>query len=269
MQAASNIAAPQKLDERPWPRQYTVNGTQFSVYRPELDSWTNNQLQCRAVMAVRIGTATDDSGKEAGQYRYGVVWLKARTETDTQGRQVTLNEVAVTKVNFPTGREQEAQYQSMLQSVTANKSLAVSLDQLEAALAIATSRKSQPLQVANAPPDIIFSFVPAVLVHVDGEPVWRPSGLAGVEKAINTRALLLRYQGRFYLGYADHWASSATITSGWAAAPVVPPPLLQVMQAAEATNQAPSRGDIPPNLAEEFRAAANFPPSMSAPIPPN
>ena len=39
-------------DERPWPRQYNVNGTKFSVYRPELDSWANNQLQCRAVMAV-------------------------------------------------------------------------------------------------------------------------------------------------------------------------------------------------------------------------
>ena len=247
---AATSTAPKAPEYRPWPRQYTVNGTQFSVYRPELEGWTNNQLQARAVMAVRIGTAADNS--DAGPYRYGVVWLKARSETDTQGRLVTLSDVAVTKVNFPSARDQEAQYQSMLQSVTAGKSLTMSLDQLESELAIADIRKGQPLQVGNTPPDIIFSVTPAVLVHVDGEPVWRASGVAGVEKSINTRALLLRYQGRFYLGYADHWASSAQVHAGWAAAPTVPAPLLQVMQAAEATNQAPPKGELPPNIAESF-----------------
>lgn len=240
-------AAAKTQDDHSWPRPYTVNGTQFSVYRPELESWSGNQLQCRAVMAVKAGGAADDSVD-----RYGVVWLKARTDTDTQGRLVTLTDIAVTRVNFPGARDQEAQYQSMLQTVTAGKGLTVSLDELEAALAIANVRKAQPLQVGNAPPDIIFSFTPAVLVPVDGEPVWRASGVAGVEKAINTRALLVRYQGRFYLGYADHWASSAALHSGWGAATSVPPPLLQVMQAAEATNQAPPKDDIPPNIAESF-----------------
>ena len=181
-----------------------------------------------------------------------MVWLKARTETDTQGRLVTLRDVAVTRASFPSGRDQEAQYQSMLQSVTVGKSLIVSLDQLEAAQAIASTRKSQPVQVSNTPPEIIFSFAPAVLLHLDGEPVWRSSGVAGVEKAINTRALLLRYQGRYFLGYAGHWASSSAILSGWTAAPAVPPQVTQVMQAAEATNQTPARGQIPPNLADAF-----------------
>src|SRR6478735_9716289 len=168
MPASVQAAAPphkadQKIEQRPWPRNYTVNGTQFSVYRPELESWTNNQLQARAVMAVRMGPSSDDPGP----YRYGVVWLKARTDTDTQGRLVSLRDVAVTRTSFPSGREQEAQYQSMLQSVTIGKSLTVSLDQLEAALAIATTRKSQPVQVNNTPPDIIFAFEPAVLIHLD------------------------------------------------------------------------------------------------------
>src|SRR6185312_7263443 len=222
MASASLQAAPapqkadRKIEQRPWPRNYTVNGTQFSVYRPELDSWTSNQLQARAVMAVKVGAASGEPG--TGSYRYGVVWLKARTDTDTQGRVVNLHDIAVTRASFPSGRDQEAQYQSMLQSVTQGKSLTVSLDQLEAALAIAATRKSQPVQVNNTPPEIIISFAPSVLVHLDGDPVWRPAGVPGVEKAINTRAQLLRYQGRFFLGYAGHWASSGAIGSGWAAA---------------------------------------------------
>jgi len=66
-------AASKTQDDRPWPRQYNVNGTQFSVYWPELDSWTNNQLQCRAVMAVRTPAVTDDTGKPQEPRRYGVV----------------------------------------------------------------------------------------------------------------------------------------------------------------------------------------------------
>src|SRR5690349_11606329 len=82
--AAPPQRADQKIEQRPWPRDYTVNGTQFSVYRPELEGWTNNQLAARAVMAVKVGSSSDGPGS----YRYGVVWLKARTETDTQGRLV-------------------------------------------------------------------------------------------------------------------------------------------------------------------------------------
>src|ERR1700748_2989424 len=119
--AGSAAGASKTQDDRPWPRQYTVNGTQFSVYRPELDSWSNNQLQCRAVMAVKTAAGTDDTGAPQERHRYGGVWLKSRTETDTQGRLVALSDVTVMKINFPTARDQEAQYQSMLQSVTAGK----------------------------------------------------------------------------------------------------------------------------------------------------
>lgn len=256
-QAAPARPAIEKVAERSWPRDYTVNGTRFSLYPPELDSWTNNQLQCRVVMAVKT-PMMDDAGRSNEQFRHGVVWLKARTETDIQGRLVSLSDLTVTRVNFPGARNQEAQYQSLLQTATAGKSLVVSLDQLEAALAVAGSRRLAQQSVGNVPPEIIIASSRSVLVRVDGEPVWRAAGVAGIERAINTRALLLRYQGRYYLGYAGHWASSAAITSGWAATPVVPSPLLQVMRASEATNQIPDSKGIPPYLAQAF-ANGQFP----------
>jgi hypothetical protein len=222
-----------------------VNGTQIVLLRPELDSWNNNQLFARAVMAVAPPGAAD-------QYRYGVVWLKARTETDIQGRLVTLSDLVVTNANFPSNKDKEAQYQSMLQRVAAGKRMVVSLDHLEAVLAAANWKPPQEVRVNNAPPEIILSYTPSVLVHVDGAPVWRPSGIAGVERAINTKALLLRHQGRFYLGYAGHWASSAAIAKGWAPAASVPAPLLHIMAASEEGNQAPAQKDLPLNLAGAF-----------------
>jgi hypothetical protein len=252
LQAATPVAT-SRADQASWPRQYTVDGTQLSLYRPELESWSGNQLQARAVMAVKTGTATDSSGKAVDRNSYGVVWLKARTDTDKQGRLVTLNNVSVTKTNFPAAADRQTQYQGLLQSAMQDKAVTVSLDQLESALAVANSKQTTAqVQVNNTPPEIIFSFTPAVLVPIDGEPVWRSSGTAGLDKVINTKAVLLRYQGRYYLGYADHWASSSALDKGWTAAATVPAPLQQAMQAAEAANRVPSREALPPGFAAAF-----------------
>jgi hypothetical protein len=250
---AAPPAATSRADQASWPRQFTVDGTQLSLYRPELESWSGNQLQARAVVAVKTGTATDSAGKAVDRNSYGVVWLKARTDTDKQGRLVTLNNVSVTKTSFPAATDRQAQYQGLLQSAMQGKAVSVSLDQLESALAVAGSKQATAqVQVNNTPPEIIFSFTPAVLVPIDGEPVWRSSGTAGLDRVINTKAMLLRYQGRYYLGYADHWASSGALDKGWTAAATVPAPLQQAMQTAEAANRVPSGQALPPGFATAF-----------------
>src|SRR5215831_16697458 len=94
--------APPTIDARPWPRTYTVDGTQFQLFRPQLDSWTGDRLTARAVMAVKTGTAD--------QQTLGVLWLSARTETDKDALEVTLTDIAVDRDSFPGARTQEAAY---------------------------------------------------------------------------------------------------------------------------------------------------------------
>src|SRR4051794_39061660 len=100
LQAVKATAVVQRSDSRPWPRRYSVNGTEFLLLRPELDSWNKDQLFARAVMGVKTSSA-------AAPYRYGVVWLKARTETDIQGRLVSISDLVVTDANFPSNKDQE------------------------------------------------------------------------------------------------------------------------------------------------------------------
>jgi hypothetical protein len=47
-------------------------------------SGSGAELQARAVMAVRTGETKDASGRPVTQQDYGVLWLKARTETDKE-----------------------------------------------------------------------------------------------------------------------------------------------------------------------------------------
>jgi hypothetical protein len=247
-------SAPSTIDARPWPRTYTIDGTKFQLYRPQLDTWTGNQLKARAAMSVFTGTSKDAKGNVVQEQTYGVLWVSARTDTDKDAREVTLTNITFDRAKFPASPDSEARYLALAQKISPGTDLVVSLDQLEASLALLNSQqKVASLPVNNTPPDILFSFEPAVLILIDGEAVWKPAGVAGVERTVNTRALLLRYQGKVYLGYGSHWASAASLAGPWTGAASVPPALDQVMQKAVAANQAPASKDVPKDIADEFK----------------
>jgi len=227
--AAEPAPAPKTIDARPWPRPYRVDGVEFSLYRPEIDSWSGDTLKARAVMAVKTGETKDASGKAVAQQDYGVIWLTARTETDKEAREVVLDRLTIDRASFPTAKDQEARYLALARKVAPTTSLVASLNQLEASLALTQAGKapevSQP--VDNDPPEILFAFQPTLLVLIDGDPVLRPTGVAGVERVINTRAMLLKSQGEFYLTRNDKWAQAASLDGPWVAAAKAPPAVAQ------------------------------------------
>ena len=227
--AAEPAPAAKTIDARPWPRPYRVDGVEFSLYRPEIDSWSGDTLKARAVMAVKTGETKDPSGKAVAQQDYGVIWLTARTETDKEAREVVLDRLTIDRASFPTAKDQEARYLALARKVAPTTSLVASLNQLEASLALTQAGKapevSQP--VDNDPPEILFAFQPTLLVLIDGDPVLRPTGVAGVERVINTRAMLLKRQGEFYLTRNDKWAQAASLDGPWVAAAKPPPAVAQ------------------------------------------
>lgn len=217
------------IDARPWPRSYTVDGVTFSIYRPQIDSWSGAKLQARMVMAVRTGEAKDAAGQPITQQEYGVLWLSARTETDKEAREVVLTNLTIDRASFPTAKDQEARYLAMARKVAPTTELVASLNQVEAALALTQSGAnvgvSQP--VNNNPPEIIFASQPAILVLIDGEPVLKPSGVSGVDRVINTHAMLLRHQGAYYLDRAGAWSKAGSLDGTWSTVTQPPAPVAQ------------------------------------------
>lgn len=231
--AAETAPPPKDIDARPWPRSYKVDGVEFSFYRPQIDTWTGDTLKARAVMAVKTGSAKDASGAAVTQQDYGVVWLTARSETDKEAREVVLDNLTIDRASFPAAKEQEARYLGLARKAAPTTRLVASLNQLEASLALTeagrTSEVSQP--VDNTPPEILFAFAPTILVLIDGQPVLKPSSVAGVERVINTRAVLLKRQGAFYFSRDGKWATSSSLDGPWTAAK----PPAAVVQAAGAS----------------------------------
>lgn len=228
--------APADAVAAPWPRKFTEDGTDITLHQPQIEEWQGDILSGRLAVAVKTGSKPDAQGKPQDVLSYGAAWFTARTDVDKVDRRVTLTDVWFKKVSFPTDRASEAKYQGLLNKIAAQRAARiVSLDQLESALAINRELKaSQSVQnVRNDPPDVLFSFEPALLVLIDGEPRLKAAGSTGVERVVNTRSLLVKADGRFYLSFAGRWVSSLALAGPWTASLKVPESLEKVRSAAE------------------------------------
>ena len=226
---AQTPAASSDSSDAGWPRQFLSGTTTFSVYQPQVDSWKGNQLAVRAAVSVQ------DTG--AAEPAFGVIWLSARTEVDKTNRLVSLEDLQITKATFPSASANSAGWQATLQQLLPETCKTIALDRLEAELAVQQEIRQgsgQPLR--NAPPRVMFSGVPAILVLIDGQPVLRPAG-SGVQRVINTRPLLLENGGTFYLHVFDGWMQASVLTGHWEVVKSPPDVLASAMQAAVASNQ--------------------------------
>ena len=246
--------APRAIDARPWPRKYSVDGVAFTLYQPELDRWTGNQLAGRLAMSATVSQGDDASAGAAQAPQYGVLWFTARTETDKQAREVTLHDVVVERAKFPTAPADEARYLSLARKVAPVTAQVVSLDLLESQLAItqaASAVKSVP--VDNTPPEIVFTYQPSMLVSIDGPAVFKPTRFAGIERLVNSQSLIVRHEGKYYLVYAGHWARSLDLKSGWAPLAQPPEALRDAYNEAIAQKLIPGGGDMPESMQANFK----------------
>ncbi len=203
--APSAAAAPD-----PWPRQVKSETDTFLIYQPQLESWSNNQLEGRSAVSVGIAGSKDPV--------FGVIWFTARTEVDKVNRVVFLEDLNITRTSFPSAPGKAAAWQAALQEdEKGKKTKAISLDRLEADLGILTERKvgeSRPLN--NAPPQIILSNVPAVLVLTDGPPAYRAQTGTSLQRVLNTSSIILKADsGELYLHLFDGWMKASTIQGPW------------------------------------------------------
>jgi uncharacterized protein (TIGR03000 family) len=241
--AASDAA---DSDDSGWPRKFSADGKTLTIYQPQLEKWEHNRLEARAAVAIETAASP--------QPTFGVIWLAARTQVDKEQRLVTLEDIQVTRVNFPSLPDKGQSYLPLLQKQVPQTGRTLSLERLEAGLAV-TQAESQASKVPlrNDPPEIIVSTQPAILVLVDGPPALRQVAGSNLLRVINTRALILVDQanGKFYLHVLDHWVQAGAIDGPWSAVSN-PPAALEAAKAAVA--QQPQPADLLDDLSPELKA---------------
>ena len=192
-----------------WPRHFESGNSEFTIYQPQLDTWNGHTLTARAAVAVKADTDKTST--------YGVVWIKGRTSVDKVARVVSIDDLSISKIKFPTSPEKTTSYQKVLDKDLHDVARHMTLDRLQTQLEIMHAvEKGDALALQNDPPQIIFSTVPAMLVSIDGDPVFKPVAGSNMSRAINTRVLLLKdHRGRLYLHVFDGWMTAADLNSNW------------------------------------------------------
>ena len=163
--AQGTAASQSAIPADPWPRVIDLANGQVLVYQPQINSWTGNQLDFRAALALKPEGAKEET--------FGVVFASARTQVDRITRTVVFENMKISKLDFPTLPDRGAAYSTELQADFVKTIHSISLDRMEAALA-AAGIKASPVEVSNTPPQVIVSYTPAILVPIDGAPVLKP-----------------------------------------------------------------------------------------------
>ena len=199
MSAADALAAKAPPSASDWPRVVKTGETTIEFYLPQLDSWDGRRLEAHSAVSIQTSAKTPPV--------FGVAEYAADTQVDKGARQVTLENLRIEKVTFPSAKSQEAAYQKLLQQSIPVKVRTLELDRLETALSMSEQKEkgeSKPLK--NDPPKIVFSPTPAILVLVDGVPKYGPIPGTTYTRILNTRPLLLKDpSGAHFLRLFDGW----------------------------------------------------------------
>ena len=198
-----------------WPKTAQLDGATYTMFQPQLDGWDN------VAMAAHAAVTVQPPGSQSPVF--GMLRMTASTRTDKLARTVYLTDLRVVEANFPSAPNWAASYRQAFQSLLA-KSLTISLDRIEAALAVLQAQgQSKAVPVQNPVPQFVFSTKPAVLVTIDGDPAWRTIAGTPYERVLNTRPLLVRDGSTVYFHLFDGFLKAPGLAGPWSVAAAVPP----------------------------------------------
>ena len=163
-----------------WPRGYsTASGASLVIYQPQVASWAD---QKHVVLHRRCRTA---EGRD--EPALGTIKVESDTSVALDERLVSFSQFKITESNFPT--LQREQVGTVVEEIAASVPLDERVIALDRVLANLDTSQIIPKNVEGVkadPPPIFFSKTPAVLVNIDGDPIWAPIPQNDLKSAVNT-----------------------------------------------------------------------------------
>ena len=206
-----------------WPRAYTTASQgRVVVYEPQIANWTNQKQMVAFAATSYQAKGAAASAKPA----LGTLKLEAATSVSLEQRLVNFAQLRITESSFPTLPKEQ------LRDLVDEIARAIPVDDrviaLDRVLSFVNKSDIVPKDVPGLkadPPKIFYSGSPAVLLNIDGEPVWNAIPQNDLQFAVNTNWDLFEHgpTKTYYLRNEDHWLKAAAVTGPWAAAGKLPP----------------------------------------------
>ncbi len=202
-----------------WPRAYqTPAGTKVVVYQPQVAEWA---AQKHMVAFAAVGVELPGAQKPA----LGSIKVEADTKVALDQRLVSFSDMAVTESNFPSlSKDQTRDVVAEVVKAVPTAERVIALDRVLAAVDKSQILPKNVEGVKADPPPIFFSQTPAVLVNIDGDPIWSPIKENDLKYAVNTNWDLFQHEPTktFYLLHDGAWLTATDLKGAWAPAGKLP-----------------------------------------------
>ena len=202
-----------------WPRVYTTaSSATLLVYQPQVASWVD-QKHVEAYAAVSY------TPKGADKPALGAVKVESDTSVALDERLVNFSELKVSNPSFPTLPPE--QLPTVVKEIVASMTPGERVIALDRVLASIDTSKIIPKNVEGVkadPPPIFFSKTSAVLVNIDGDPIWASIPQNDLKTAVNTNWDLFEHGATktYYLRNNKVWLKSTDVKGPWAPAGKLP-----------------------------------------------
>ena len=203
-----------------WPRNYTTpSGAALVIYQPQLASWADQKH-------ATLYAAVSYTAKGAKAPALGTIKMESETSVAVDERLVSFSDFKIADPNFPT-LERDA-VKGVVSEITTSVPLDERVIALDRVLANMDTSQIIPKNVEGLkadPPTIFFSQTPAVLVNIDGDPIWSPIPQNDLRSAVNTNWDLFEHgpSKTYYLRNDRMWLKSSDVKGPWTPAGKLPP----------------------------------------------
>ena len=218
---AATAASAQEFN---WPRTRTSNGATLVSYHPQVDNWQNFQvLQWRQAFAI-----TPPGGKAIPC----AATFQGNTAADINNHTVVITDIRATNTYFPDiDPDTAAKLKPLLLSFVP-PSVTVPLDLIVASTPKPAS--TQGAQLNNNPPVIFVSNSPAILLGVEGQPVFAAVHDTKLEYLVNSSWHMFRDKDKsqYFLLVDKQWLMASNPEGPWTALNKLPRDFERDMQKA-------------------------------------
>lgn len=234
----------------PWyPRTVTSDRGTAVIHAPQIDAWKDFET-------ISAWTAFSVSRAGSDDTHHGSISFDAQTDTDLRTREVLLHDFTIKELNI-SGLDEDSEEIRLIREAFTSRSRTVPLD-------LVLEYLPDGMQIASSeglsiePPLILASTEPALLLSVDGEPVFVPVDEGDVQFVINTNWDVLRVgdEGPLYFCSQGNWLTAEAIDGSWEWAQSLPE---QFGAVPDSSNWENVRACLPDDLANIVAPAQDAP----------
>ena len=203
-----------------WPRVYDLpSGGTILMYQPQIATW-DKQTHMVAFSAVSL------RANGAEKPVLGSIKLEADTKVALDERLVNFQNLKIAEANFKElAKERVAEVVAQITKAIPPEERVIALDRILVNVDKSNIVPKTVEGIKADPPKIFFSKTPAVIVNLDGEPIWSPIKENDLKYAVNTNWDLFQHTptSTFYLRNDTSWLKTLDLAKGpWTPAGALP-----------------------------------------------